>query len=379
MSAVRSACDTCLRRAWLLGRLAGHLEHAPRARRALRDVLALDDLRLIAALGGGEVPVIHAERAAFDPQVARERTARAGLRAVCRHDRRYPARLHDDTASPAVLFVRDRDEALARLLGGGDLDTCPPAVAIVGARRAGPQALETARALGRSLSAAGVTVVSGLALGVDSAAHEGALAGGGRTVAVLATGADRTYPRTKVPLGERIAVSGAIVSELPPGTPAYRWAFPSRNRIIAALAQLTVVVEAAQRSGSLITADFAVQMGREVAAVPGPAAGPHCRGTNLLLRDGAHLVLEPADVLDGLLGIAGGAGLRPPTPLTPAPAELTADLRRVRDAVAAGRATPAALADGPEDLVSVLAALSELELLGEVRRVPGGAYVATVR
>ncbi len=374
-----SACADCLRRAWLLGRLAGHLERAPRTRRALRDVLALDDGELLAALAGKEAGALRGEHAAFDARAASEATAQAGLRAVCRHDRHYPARLLDDGAAPAALFVRGAPGAFGTLLGGSDLESAPPAVAIVGARRAGPQALETARALGRSLSAAGVTVVSGLALGVDSAAHEGALEGGGRTIAVLATGADRTYPRTKVPLGERIARSGAIVSEMPPGTTAYRWAFPARNRIIAALAQLTVVVEAAERSGSLITADFAVQLGREVAAVPGPAVSPRCRGTNLLLRDGAHLVLEPADVLDGLLGVASGSGLPTPVPLTPGRPPLPEHLRRVRDAVAGGCGAPAALAAEPGELIAVLAALSELELLGEVRRVTGGSYVSTVR
>lgn len=375
-----TACADCLRRTWLLGALATHLERAPRTRRALRDVLGLDDERLVAALGGERRTELARAHAAFDPAPARAAAAHAGLAVVCRHDPGYPVQLLADPSAPAVLHVRGEPGVLTRLAGDHDADTTPCTVAIVGARRAGPEALEMARGLGRALSAAGVTVVSGLALGVDSAAHEGALEGGGRTIAVLATGADRTYPRTKERLGDRLARTGAIVSELPPGTPPFRWAFPARNRIIAGLAQLTLVVEAAERSGSLITADFAAQLGREVAAVPGRASSPRCRGTNLLLRDGAHVVLEPADVLDGLLGVAlAQSGARSAALAPPPPPALAPHLRTVRDAVADGRSTPSAIATAPDQLLDVLAALSELELLGEIRRGPGGGYTVAVR
>lgn len=377
MSAVRLSCETCVRRAWLLGRLAPFLERAPRGRAALRDVLSLTDAELIAALGGQHKALLRRAHAGFDVQAAWLQAANAGLEVVCRHDDAYPMALREDGAAPTALYVRGGVDRLRELT----TSTWPvdevPAVAIVGARRATPEALEMARALGRSMSAAGVTVVSGLALGVDSAAHEGALDGGGRTIAVLATGADRTYPRTKTALGERVARAGVIVSELPPGTAPFRWAFPARNRIIAGIARLTLVVEAAERSGSLITSDFALALGREVAAVPGSATSVRCRGSNLLLRDGAHVVLEPADVLDGLLGLGCLPGLAP-VPRASGP-ELSARLREVRDGVASGRGTAAALAGDPARLIDVLAALSELELLGEVRRAPGGAYVAVVR
>lgn len=378
-----SACPDCLRRTWLLGALAPHLERASRTRRALRDVLALDDDQLLAALAGERRPALAAAHAAFRPERAAEEASQAGLAVVCRHDPGYPRQLLEDPSAPAVLHVRGGPGALERLAGTADPDTTPCCVAVVGARRAGPEALEMARGIGRALSAAGVTVVSGLALGVDSAAHEGALEAGGTTIAVLATGADRTYPRTKHALGERVARAGAIVSELPPGTPPFRWAFPARNRIIAGLARLTLVVEAAERSGSLITADFAMQLGRDVAAVPGRAASPRCRGTNLLLRDGAHLVLEPADLLDGLLGQAL-ADLRrahdgPTAPRVGGAAALPPHLQAVRDAVADGRTTPGTIERDPARLLEVLAALSELELLGELRRSPGGAYAVVVR
>lgn len=365
-----SACDACLRRTDLLGRLAPHLERAPRTRGALRDVLTLEDHELVDALGGREIEALRSAYATFDAARARSDAGVAGLSVVCRHDDRYPVLLRDDRAAPAVLHVRGGLERLTALVGD-PRDEPRPAVALVGARRATPEALEVARGLGRSLSAAGVTVVSGLALGVDAAAHEGALEGGGRTIAVLATGADRTYPRTKAALGERIAARGAIVSELPPGTAPWKWAFPARNRIIAALAQVTVVVEAAERSGSLITADFAMQLGRDVAAVPGPARSARARGGNLLLRDGAQLVLGVDDVLDGLLGVASVR----PTSVEPLPEAL----RPVHEAVLAGHGTAAAIAPTPGDLTRVLAALSELELRGDVRRTPQGSYVAVAR
>ena len=162
----------------------------------------------------------------------------------------YPARLRDLDDAPAALFVAG---GVARLeaLAGADLEQGPRAVAVVGTRRASADGLEVARALGRGLAAAGVTVVSGMALGVDSAAHAGALESSGRTVAVLAGGADVPYPPSKARLHQLIGERGCVVGELPPGFVAMRWCFPARNRIIAALAHMTIVVEAARRSGSL--------------------------------------------------------------------------------------------------------------------------------
>ncbi len=175
-------------------------------------------------------------------------------------------------------------------------------VAIVGTRRASADGLEMATTLGRGLARAGVTVVSGMALGIDSAAHRGALDGGGATVAVLAGAAEIAYPRSKATLHAELVSRACAVSELPPGFEPFRWCFPARNRIIAGLAQLTLVVEGAERSGSLITADFAGALGREVAAVPGRATSPRTRGSNGLIRDGATVVLGVDDVLDAVLG-----------------------------------------------------------------------------
>ena len=245
-----------------------------------------------------------------------------------------------------------------------------PAVAIVGARRAGQDGLEVARGLGRGLAAAGVPVVSGMALGIDSAAHAGALEGGGPTLAVLASGADVPYPPSKRGLYRAIVARGAAVSEMPPGFRPFRWCFPARNRTIAGLASLTIVVEATERSGSLITAELAQDLGRAVGAVPGPVGVARAAGSNALLRDGALVIRHAQDALDEALGIgvatalAGRCadGLEHP---------LRALLRRVED----GADTVGALAASPAEAQSAMAGLAELELLGFLRRGPGGRYV----
>lgn len=368
-----SACDDCLRRAWLLGRTAGYLEVARHDRRRLHDVLALPDHAFIAALCGRQAAAIRAEWRKADPQTLREAAAAAQLVSACPHRGGYPAALSGVPGAPAALFFGGDP---AHMLPAGEDERPPPAVAIVGARRATPDGLEVARTLGRGLAAAGVTVVSGMALGIDAAAHAGALEGGGTTIAVLAGGADRPYPAAKRHLHRAIRRSGAIVSEMPPGATPYRWAFPARNRIIAGLVSLTVVVEAAERSGSLITADFATQLGREVAAVPGSVLAMQSRGSNALLRDGALLVRDAQDVLDALFD--AGCSARPPdraqdSKLDPA-AGLERRLRELLDDVARGDDTLAALVRPPRRLQPVMAGLAELELLGLLRRDPGGRY-----
>jgi DNA processing protein len=182
-------------------------------------------------------------------------------------------------------------------------------VAVVGTRAATPNGLEDARELGAALARAGVTVVSGLAIGIDAAAHEGALAEGGEVVGVVATGLDVVYPRRHRTLYEQVRASGLIMSELAYGTQPRQYAFPVRNRIIAGLAQVTVVVEATLKGGARITADCALQYGRTVMAYPGSRRNPASAGTNQLVYDGAHVVLDPSDVLLEL-GIEG-TGPRP--------------------------------------------------------------------
>jgi DNA processing protein len=210
-----------------------------------------------------------------------------------------------------------------------------------------------------------------MALGVDSAAHAGALEARGATVAVLAGGPDRAYPASKRRLHERIAADGLVVSEMPPGTPARRWCFPARNRLIAALARVTVVVEAGARSGSLITASLAADIGREVAATPGPVTAPLSAGTNNLIADGARLVRGPHDVLELLFGASA-----PPSAPAPA-ADLPADLRDMLERIGSGCDTVGALAAAGLGVDAVLAGLAQLELRGRVRRAAGGRYAPT--
>jgi DNA processing protein len=209
---------------------------------------------------------------------------------IRRRDARYPpllAELHDP---PDRLHVRGSGlELLTR-----------PAVAVVGARSCSPYGREVARALARELAAAGLVVVSGLARGIDGEAHRGALDAGGPTVAVLGCGIDRDYPRAHAELARRIAETGAIVSEYPAGVEPAPWRFPARNRIIAGLALATVVVEARERSGALITADFALELGRDVFAVPGEITSTLSSGTNGLIRQGAAPLLSSDDVFAAL-------------------------------------------------------------------------------
>lgn len=374
------ACAGCLRRAWLVAALASHVAAAVHRRGRLVELLALRDAELIAALGGARRKRIERAYARFDARDAHEACEVARVTPVCQHDRRYPAAL-DGADRPAVLYVAGDPERFAALAGADP-------VAIVGARRASPYGLDVARSLARDLAVAGVTTISGMALGADAAAHEGALAGGGQTIAVLANGADRAYPASKRGLYERICAQGAVVSELPPGCGPWRWTFPARNRIIAALGGVTVVVEAAERSGSLITAELAAELGREVGAVPGRVTSPLAVGTNRLIADGAHVVRDARDVLDllfgaGARGPASGAELHGAEPGKNAERAsvmgLRAELREVLEAVECGHDTVDGLScDGavarPLDAGELMAALGELELLGLVRRDLGGRY-----
>ena len=224
----------------------------------------------------------------FDERAARERLAAAGFRFLGRSEPWFPpllAAIHDP---PAGLFLRGDagPELLAR-----------PAVAVVGARACSGYGATVARSLGRELAAAGLVVVSGLARGVDAEAHRGALEAGGATVAVLGCGIDRDYPAAHAELARRIAESGLVVSEYAPGVEPAPWRFPARNRIVAGLAAVTVVVEARERSGALITADLALEEGRDVFAVPGEITSSLSAGTNTLLKLGASPLTSAGDVL----------------------------------------------------------------------------------
>jgi DNA processing protein len=346
------ACDACLRRAHLVEHLVhGIARLLDRRGPRVPGLLALPDEELIEAAAGRGAGAARAFLASFSGERARRRLAARGALAICRHSARFPGRLLDLDDPPAVLFGLGRSAALAALEGA-------PAVAVVGTRRPSPYGSEVAYALGRGLGAAGVSVVSGLALGIDATAHRGCLDGGGTAVAVLACGPDVAYPRRHRRLYERIRENGLVLSEMPPGAAAYRWGFPARNRIMAGLTQLTVVVEAADPSGSLITADFARDLGRGVAAVPGRITSRVARGTNGLLKDGAVPITCAEDVLDELFG----AGVRRPAPARPA------GLESVLDAVEAGCSVDEIARRAGLSAASARAALGRLEAEGHVVR-----------
>jgi DNA processing protein len=256
-----------------------------------------------------------------------------------------------------------------------------PAVAVVGARRATFSGLDIAHSLGRDLAEAGIQVVSGMALGIDGAAHRGALDGGGSTVAVLGCGIDVCYPRRHLALRDDIRAGGCVISEEARDAPPLRPQFPKRNRLIAALACAVVVVEASARSGALSTARWAVDLGREVLAVPGSIRSPVSEGTNLLIRDGARPFLGVDDLFEAvpeLAGAAVGSGrgevarqteLRLSPPLREILGRMGTDPVHP-DTVGSALGLPAAV---------VAARLGALELVGAVMSLPGGLVARTIR
>jgi DNA processing protein len=286
----------------------------------------------------------------------------AGIHAVVKDSDAYPLAMAEIPEPPPLLWVR------------GDLRPEDHAVAIVGSRAATPHALEMAHRLGEGLARAGVVVVSGLARGVDAAAHRGALAGEGRTLAVLGSGVDVIYPAEHRALADQIVASGALVSEFLPGTGPLAWHFPRRNRIISGLSAGVVVVEAAARSGSLITAARALDQGRAVMAVPGGVLSGRNRGAHGLLKDGARMVESVEDILEELHYVG-------------ATAVMTGAARGEGGARAPDDPLLHAMAVGePYDIgslcdqtgletVRVLGRLAELELGGWVTRAGGGRFV----
>jgi DNA processing protein len=229
----------------------------------------------------------------FDEQACLRNLAERGCRFLQRSADAFPALLHSIHDPPPGLFLRG--------VGSPDL-LSRPAVAVVGARACSGYGASVARSLGRELGAAGLVVVSGLARGIDAEAHRGALEAGGATVAVLGCGIDRDYPAAHAELARRVADAGLIVSEYAPGVEPAPWRFPARNRIVAGLSVAVVVVEARERSGALITADLALEEGREVFTVPGEITSALSAGTNALLKLGASPLTTAADVL-GFLGL----------------------------------------------------------------------------
>ncbi|WP_346838296.1 DNA-processing protein DprA [Microbulbifer sp. SAOS-129_SWC] len=289
----------------------------------------------------------------------RARCADAGVQLLCCGDGGYPSLLAQISRPPPLLYVRGNADALHL-----------PQIAVVGARRASRAGLDNARAFAADLAGAGFTITSGLALGVDASAHRGALQAGGATVAVLGSGVDKLYPRRNAALaGEIIASGGAVISELPLGSAAEAAHFPRRNRIISGLSLGVLLVEAALRSGSLITARLALEQNREVFAIPGSIHNPLARGCHKMIRDGAALVETSADIAGQLGGLLSVASVPQDAAAAPLPPE-----QRALVAALGGdpRSIEQLAADTGGDAGSLMAALLQLELAGLVETLPGG-------
>lgn len=320
---------------------------------------ALDALPMLAARGGGRAPAI-ADAGRVRAEIAT--VDRLGARYLFLDDPDYPRLLAELESAPPALIVRGRIDLLQR--------SC---IAMVGARNASAAACRFARQLALGLAEEGATVVSGLARGIDTAAHVGSIGGG--TVGVIASGIDIAFPPENAELQERVATEGLLVAEQPPGTEPLARFFPSRNRIIAGLALGTVVVEAAPRSGSLITARIAGEAGREVMAVPGSPLDPRAQGCNLLIREGATLVQSVEDILEAIRPIDARAVRAPAAGFDGPPPEDASDGER--------RAVTALLGPVPVPVDEVIrqvhlppavvqTVLLELELAGRIERHAGG-------
>lgn len=333
---------------------------------ALSLLPGLSRVALTERLRSGDPELLDAARSLLEQgRSMRERLEAGGAGVLGWNDPRFPSPLLAITDAPPVLWFRGNLAALDA-----------PAVAVVGSRAASPAAIATATQLASDLAARGITVVSGLARGVDSAAHRGALRSG-RTIAVLGSGIDRIYPREHGTLADAIAAEGLVLSEYPPGTAPLAFHFPMRNRLISGLSRAVVVVEANERSGSLITASCALEQGREVMAVPGPVVNGRNRGAHALIRDGAKIVESVDDIVEEL----GWAPRRTTMESNSTSGDIST---RSRDPVLL------ALQDGQaydlDELASatgtngvrILPRLLELELSGLVRRVEGGRFMRRI-
>jgi DNA processing protein len=384
------ACANCRRRSWLLAMLSARLAYQAGDRGRLLELLALEDEELVGAIGGARRQELRERHASFQ---ARSAPCNEDAQAICRHHPDYPNGLmRAGQKAPRMLHLAGAVERLGEL---GER----PIVAIVGTRQATDYGMEMARSLARGLTASGVTVAGSLSDGIAVAAQEGALEVEGATITVMDGGLDVSCPARRRVLHKRLLSTGCLVAELPCGCTPRKWCYPARERIVAALAQLTIVVEADEHPADLLGACVARALGRTVAAVPGRVTSPVSRGTHALLLGGAALVRGPGDALELLH--ASNSSLWPrdgrdmpeeaaPIAVTPAvgasmtralptrtstTAGLEPRLRRVLEQVGAGRDTPAQLTAGSEAPAEMLLALSELELMGLLTRGDGDRYV----
>ena len=344
---------------------------------ARREVVAMPVAQALAAPPGTLAALVTATLSWLDADVTQARAV------IALGDPRYPTLLLETADPPLLIYTQGRSELLQAA-----------SIAVVGSRNPTPQGIENARAFATHLSATGLTIVSGLALGIDAAAHDGALSRVGSTIAVVGTGLDQVYPRGNLELARRIATLGLMVSEYALGTPPLPGHFPPRNRIIAGLAQGTLVVEAALQSGSLITARLASEAGRDVFAIPGSIHSPQSRGCHALIKQGAKLVEAGQDILEELLlpprtggraaaGSGSGSGVGAGrAKATPRQADLPLSAAPGEPVDTAGAALLAALGFDPVTLDALVARtgwdaadinvlLLNLELAGRVARLPG--------
>jgi DNA processing protein len=395
------ACSACVRRSWLLGALNGRLEYRGRDPERLVSLLELTDEQLISAIGGDEratlleryaqpatstsgeaetatprateIPTLHAsETSTLSATQTLASGVKVGVERVCRHDPRYPRALKQGAGAPRMLHVAGG--GIGRLTQLLD----QPAVAIVGTRRASDYGMEVAHGLARGLAASGITVLSGLAEGIPAAAHAGALEASGPTLTVMPGGVDVCHPAAWRALYRQILSAGCAVAELPCGSTPRSWCHVARARIVAALVQMVIVVEAGERPAELLPARLAAASGAIVAAVPGRVSAPAAQGPHRLLREGAQLVCDPQDALDALYGVGTRPAPAAHSALAPN-SELAPDLRAVLDQVSAGRDTVAKLTAGGEStgasMQGTLVALAKLEIGGALVRGDGGRYV----
>jgi DNA processing protein len=360
------ACLDCLARARLVEALAGRIGGlADKAARPVSGLLALRDDELLEAtrVPDGERRA-YRRRAKAAARADRERMIDGGT--LCVHSDCYPESLRELNDAPRALFHTGPVDRLLRLLD-------EKGVAIVGARKASDQGKSAAYDLGRGLAAAGVTVISGMAFGIDAACHRGALAGGGRAIVVLASGADRASPVSNKALYRDLRTWGTVISEMPWGASPWPWMFPARNRIMAALAELTVVVEATPKSGSLITARLAAELDRTVGAMPGTPGARMTAGNNELLYDGCAVIRDARDALEVLYGVSHAAQLQ----ARAARAAVTDDpgLAGILDAVEVGASLEELAERTGLPARDLRTALAKLENSGAIRRAGLGTYV----
>lgn len=356
-------CRQCARRAWLLARLGRRLDREVVRHEQSRfgSLLELTDLELIDAIGGQRRAELHAAYAEWQPAPSdQDRQPRA----LCRHHAAFPRSLGDDALSPHSFQLRGGAERLRHLLE-------EKVVAIVGTRTASDYGMEVARELARGLAASGVTVATNFAEGIPSAVLAGALEADGATLAVMSASVERCTPAWRTPLYRRVLERGCSIAEYHASSRTRRWWSYASARTLALLAQLVVVVEATDKPGDLACANVALSRARHVAAIPGRISSPVSKGTNRLLKHGAHLVTGPQDALDVLYGVgvyeAAGQSL--------AALDLQPRLANVLELVGGGRDTLAKLTASGTSSDDVVVALTELELRGLLSRGDGGRYV----